>query len=282
MTDKGIKYRKLKDKLFFVYIICGSLIIIVPIFYILYYIVLKGISSINWEFFVSLPSPPGETGGGIANALVGTLILLILSGLFAIAPSIALGIYLSEHRSSKLANSVRLGVEILQSVPSIVIGIIVYIWIVRPLGGFNALSGGIALALMMIPIITKSTEETLKLIPNSLKEASMALGVPNYKTILRIILPAGLSGILNGILIAIARVSGETAPLLFTAFGNPFMSTNILKPINNLPLLIFNYAGSPYKDWHALAWGASFVLVVFVLLMNIIAKIIAKRWKVQF
>jgi phosphate transport system permease protein len=150
------------------------------------------------------------------------------------------------------------------------------------MGGFSTLSGGIALALMMIPIIAKSTEESLKLVPNKLKEASLALGVPYYKTVIKVILPTGFSGILSGILLSIARISGETAPLLFTAFGSPFMNADIFKPISNLPLLIFNYAGSPYPHWHDMAWGASFLLLMFVLFLNIIARIISRRWKVQF
>jgi phosphate transport system permease protein len=173
-------------------------------------------------------------------------------------------------------------VEILQGIPSIVIGIIAYVWIVMPLRTFSAVSGGIALGIMMLPIIVRSTEETLKLIPESLKEASLALGVPYYKTILKVIVPAGLSGIVTAVIISIARVAGETAPLLFTAFGNPFMNLNILKPVNSLPLLVFNYAASPYPEWHALAWGASLVLAVFVLALNVFAKVLTKKWKVQF
>jgi phosphate transport system permease protein len=282
ISDKNIRYRVIKDKIFFGMILTGSLVIIVPLFYILYYLISKGISSINWEFISSLPKPPGETGGGILNALVGTLILIALSSLLSVAPSITLGIYLAEQRKTRLSQAVRIGVDILQGVPSIVIGIIAYIWVVRPMGGFSAFSGGIALALMMIPIIAKSTEESLKLVPNKLKEASLALGVPYYKTVIKVILPTGFSGILSGILLSIARISGETAPLLFTAFGSPFMNADIFKPISNLPLLIFNYAGSPYPHWHDMAWGASFLLLMFVLFLNIIARIISRRWKVQF
>jgi phosphate transport system permease protein len=282
MRREKIKYRIIKDRIFSIFIFCGSLIITVPLFLLLYHIISKGIRAINWTFFVSLPVPPGETGGGISNAIIGTIMLIILSCVFSVIPSILLGIYLSENKTTKISNIVRVGVDVLQSVPSIVIGIIVYAWVVKTMGGFSALSGGFALALMMIPIITKTTEETLKLIPDKLKEAAYALGVPYYKIILRVVLPAGLSGLLTGILLAIARVAGETAPLLFTAFGNPFMNLNVLKPINNLPLLIFNYAGSPYNEWHEIAWGASFVLVVFVLLLNILAKMVARRWKVQF
>jgi phosphate transport system permease protein len=163
-----------------------------------------------------------------------------------------------------------------------VIGIIAYIWLVVSMGSFSALSGGVALGLMMLPVIITATEQTLKLIPGSLKEASLALGVSYPRTILKVILPAGVSGIVTGILLSIARVAGETAPLLFTAFGSPFMNLNVLKPINSLPLMIFNYATSPYPEWHTLAWGASFVLIVFVLGLNLFTKGVTRRWKVQF
>jgi len=208
--------------------------------------------------------------------------LIVIACSIAIPLGAFAGIYLSERKERKLAYLVSLSVEILQGIPSIVIGIIAYAWIVITLGTFSALSGGIALSIMMLPVIVRATEETLKLIPDTLKEASLSLGVPYYRTILKVILPAGASGIATGVLISVARVAGETAPLLFTAFGNPFMEMNILKPVNSLPLLIFNYATSPYPEWHALAWGASFVLVFFVLALNFFTKIITRKWKVQF
>ncbi|MGN6540686.1 MAG: phosphate ABC transporter permease PstA, partial [Ginsengibacter sp.] len=181
-----------------------------------------------------------------------------------------------------LAYYCRLAVDVLQGIPSIVIGIIIYEWIVRPMGGFSAFSGSVALALMMLPSIVKSTEETLKLLPESLKEASLALGVPYYKTMMKVIVPTGLSGILTGVILSISRVIGETAPLLFTAFGSPFMTTDIFKPMSSLPLIIFNYATSPYEDWHQLAWGASMLLILMILILNIISKIVQRKWKVQF
>jgi phosphate transport system permease protein len=192
------------------------------------------------------------------------------------------GIYLSQQKAGKFPYLTRLSVEILQGIPSIVIGIIGYLWVVVPFASFSALSGGIALAIMMLPVIVISTEETLKLIPDTLKEASLALGVPYYRTILKVILPSGLSGIVTGIILGISRIAGETAPLLFTAFGSPFMSLNVFKPMNSLPLIIFNYAASPYPEWHALAWGASLVLIVFVFSLNVISKVVTGRWNVQF
>ncbi len=280
--EKSILRRIWVDKLFKTLIIALSLSSIVPMFLILFMITQNGISVINWEFLTQLPKPVGETGGGISNAIIGTLWLIGLSFLFSVPLGVFGGIFLAESREGKLASLIRLSIEILQGIPSIVIGIIAYVWVVMPMGSFSALSGGVALGIMMLPVIVMATEETLKLVPDSLREASLALGVPYSRTIMKVILPAGLSGILSGILLGIARVAGETAPLLFTAFGSPFMNQNILKPMSSLPLTIFNYATSPYPDWHRLAWGASFVLIAFVLGLNLITKLVTQKWKVQF
>jgi phosphate transport system permease protein len=251
-------------------------------FFILFFITSKGISAVNWSFLTELPKPVGEIGGGISNAIIGTFMLIVISTAFSVPIGIFAGIFLSEYRKGGVVYLTKLCVETLQGTPSVVIGIIAYIWVVVPMGSFSVLSGGVALGLMMLPVIVTATEETLKLIPDGLREASLALGVSYPRTILKVILPAGISGILTGILLSIARVAGETAPLLFTAFGSPFMNVNILKPINSLPLMIFNYATSPYPEWHTLAWGASFVLIVFVLGLNLITKMVTKKWKVQF
>jgi len=275
--------RRLAEDIFFKGIVClFAFISLLPLFLILYYITKNGIAVINWDFLSSLPRPIGETGGGVFNAIVGTLMLIILSSVISIPCGIAAGIYLSENKAGKLASGIRLSVVVLQGTPSIVIGIIAYIWIVAPLRTFSALSGGIALSIMMLPVIVKTTEETLKLIPYHLKEASLALGVPYYRTILKVILPSGISGILTGILLSVARITGETAPLLFTAFGNQFMNTNIFKPIDSLPYRIFYYAMSPYPEWHSFAWGASFILVVLTLALNLIARGISVKWKTRF
>jgi phosphate transport system permease protein len=281
-TEKGIGFRRIKDYIIKGVIILFAAVSVVPLVLILAYIFKQGVAAINWNFFSSLPKPVGETGGGIANALLGSLMIILVAAVIAIPFGVSIGMYLSENQERRLANYTRLVVDALQGVPSIVIGIVIYIWVVKPMGSFSALSGSIALAIMMIPIISRSTEETLKLIPHSLKEASLALGVPYYKTMLKVVVPSGLSGILSGIILSIARITGETAPLLFTAFGNPFINMNILKPMHSMPLLIFNYSTSPYDDWHSLAWGAAFVLMSFVLLLNIITKIASRRWKVQF
>jgi phosphate transport system permease protein len=282
MALHRLRSRIWKDRGFKAIVILFSFLSIVPLLLILFYIIKNGILSINWEFFVELPRPVGEKGGGISNAIVGSLLLVIIAGLPSIPLGIAAGIYLSENKKSTITYWSGLAVDVLQGTPSIVIGIIAYLWVVVPMGGFSAFAGGIALGIMMLPMIVKATEETLSLIPGSLKEASLALGVPYYRTILRVILPAGVSGIMTGVLISTARVAGETAPLLFTAFGNAFMNWNLTNPVHSLPLLIYNYATSPYPEWHQVAWGASCVLVVFVLTLNLVMRTVIRRWKVQF
>ena len=282
MKGPSIKRRILYDRLFKTIIVFLTFCSVLPMFFILFFITSKGIAVINWRFLTHLPKPVGEIGGGISNAIIGTLMLVSVATLFSVPLGVFAGIFLSENRRGRLASIVRLCVETLQGIPSIVIGIIAYVWLVVSMGSFSALSGGVALGLMMLPVIITAAEETLKLIPETLREASLALGVSAPRTILKVILPAGISGIMTGILLSIARVAGETAPLLFTAFGSPFMNLNILKPMNSLPLMIFNYATSPYPEWHTLAWGASFVLIILVLGLNLFTKVVTKRWKVQF
>jgi len=282
MNDLNLKIRSVKNIIFRTVVIGIALLAILPLFFIIFYVVKEGISAINWKFLSSVAKPIGESGGGILSALAGTFILILIAAITAIPVGIAAGLYVSEHDNNKISSAIRLSVEVLQGTPSIVIGIIGYLWFVKPMGHFSALSGGIALALMMLPMIVKTAEETLRMIPFSLKEASLALGVPYYKTILKVILPAGLSGIMTGVIVGLARIAGETAPLLFTAIGNAFFSLNILKPIDSLPLLIFNYATSPYADWHKMAWGASTVLIFFILILNLITRLIVNKWKIKY
>lgn len=280
-TLRRMRYRISLSNIFYGLTVLFAFLITVPLIAIIFFVVRKGAASINWSFLVSLPKPVGEAGGGIANALAGSLVIVFLAALIAIPIGVFGGIYLSENKSSKLSYWSRLAADILQGVPSIVIGIVIYFWIVKPSGTFSAISGSVALAIMMLPVIIKSTEETLKLVPSSLKEAGFALGLPYHKVVLRVILPCGMSGILSGSILGVARIAGETAPLLFTAFGNPFININIGKPMQTLPLLIFNYATSPYEDWHNLAWGASLILLIWIFLLNITTKFATKRWKVQ-
>ncbi|HYM21292.1 MAG TPA: phosphate ABC transporter permease PstA [Candidatus Kapabacteria bacterium] len=279
--DKSLQWRILKDKLFVVFLFLFVVLTAVPLFLILYYIVSNGIAAINWDFLTQLPKPVGEVGGGVINAIVGTLILIVTATLIATPLGVLAGVYLSEYPKTKLARTAGLFVEILQGIPSIVIGIVAYVWLVEPIGNFSALSGSAALAIMMLPVIVRTTEETLKLIPNTLKEAALAMGTSHSRTIFRVIIPNSLSGIVTGISLALARIAGETAPLLFTAFGNPFINVNLLQPTHSLPLLIFNYATSPYEDWHRQGWGASLVLIVIILCFSVSSKIFIKRWTVQ-
>jgi phosphate transport system permease protein len=281
MEIGSVKYRIGKSLGFQILTITLAFACVIPLIAILIFIIKAGVTKINWHFLVNIPKPVGETGGGIANALVGSVIIIAVASVIAVPIGILAGVYLSENRKSKLAYWTRLSADILQGVPSIVIGIVAYFWLVKPLGGFSALSGSVALAIMMLPIVVRSTEETLKLLPDSLKEAAFALGMPFHRVIFKVIIPCGISGILSGVMLSIARITGETAPLLFTAFGNPYLSTNITKPMQSLPLLIFNYATSPYNDWHDLAWGASLILLMWVLLLNIFTKLITRKWKVQ-
>lgn len=279
--NKQIQYRIAKTKGIQLLIYLLAFLTVLPLIFILIYIVKAGIGVINWNFLMNIPRPVGEMGGGIANALIGTLIILFFATLIAVPIGIFAGIYLSENKTGTLNYWVSICVDVLHGIPSIVIGIIAYFWLVRPLGGFSAISGSIALAIMMLPVIIRSTEETLKLLPNSLKEAGYALGMPFHRVILKVIIPCGFSGILSGVMLAVARVAGETAPLLFTAFGNPFIEVNPGKPMQTLPLLIFNYATSSYKEWQDLAWGASVILLVLVLFFNLLTKLFTRKWKVQ-
>ena len=242
MSISNIQLRIFKDRLFLAMVVLFSFVMVAPLLLVIFHIVKNGIAVISWEFLTSLPRPMGEPGGGIVSGLAGTMLLIVLASLIAIPLGVLAGIYLVEQKKGAIATGVRLCMEVLQGIPSIVIGIVAYAWVVLSMGTFSALSGSVALAIMMLPVIVRSTEETLRLIPDNLREASLALGVSYSRTVLKIIVPSGLTGILTGVLLAIARITGETAPLLFTAFGNPFMSLNVLKPIDSLPLLIFNYA----------------------------------------
>jgi len=266
----------IKNYLFKGLIVFLSLLMLLPLLFILFFVLKNGISQLSWAFLSELPKPVGDTGGGVLNAWVGSLLLLATTSVLSVPLGIWVGIYLSEARNSKLAFCTRFCVDLLQGIPSIVMGIIAYIWVVVPSGHFSAFSGSVALSLLMIPLIVTATEETLKLIPNTLKEASLALGVPYWKTVLKVLVPTGFNGILTGILLSLSRIAGETAPLLFTAFGSPFLETSIFKPVQSLPLLIFNYATSPYEDWQRIGWGASCLLILSILGFNILAKVVKR------
>lgn len=273
--------RKIKDKLFKTSIMFFGFISIIPLAFIIIQIVSKGISVINWNFLTNLPKPAGEIGGGILNAITGSLMLIFIASVIAIPLGVSVGIFAAENKNSTIGSVLGFTVNVIQGVPSIIIGIIAYAWVVIPMGGFSAISGGIALAMMMLPMVIKSTEETVKMIPVYLREASYGLGANYTNTMIKIVIPTALNGIISGTIISIARIAGETAPLLFTAFGSPFLNGNLTKPVDSLALLIFNYAMSPYDDWHTIAWGASFILIVFVLILNLMVTMFAKKWKVK-
>jgi len=270
-------WRKFKNNLFRYVILALSLTLLIPLISIIFLIFKNGLHVLSFKFLTAVEKPMGEIGGGVANAIVGSLMVVAMASAIAIPIGIAIGVYLSEHHKGWFSETIRTCSDTLQSTPSIVIGIIAYLWIVQPMGHFSALSGGITLSIMMLPTIIKSTEETLKRIPTTLKEASFALGAPYYRTILQVVIPTGFQGILTGVLLGVARVAGESAPLLFTAFGNPFLSFTYSKPVNALPLLIFNYATSPYEDWQAFAWGSSLLLLIFVLGLSLLAKAVTKK-----
>src|SRR5450432_322823 len=259
--------------------LCGLAVVLalVPLAMILFYVISHGFSSLNWAFFTQMPKPVGEVGGGMANAIVGTLILIGIAGGLGVPVGVLSGIHLAEYGGTKFASVVRFTADVLNGVPSIVIGIFAYALVVLPVHRFSALAGGFALAIMMIPIVTRTTEELLRLVPGSLKEGALALGATRTRAMFTVILPAALPGILTGILVALARIAGETAPLLFTAFNNRYWSTSLVQPIGSLTVQIYTYAQSPYDDWIRQAWAGAFVLVSRILSLAIIARLVTRR-----
>jgi phosphate transport system permease protein len=258
--------------------VVSTILVVAPLVAIFAYLIYKGASSLNLNFFTKTPAPVGEAGGGMANAIVGSGILLALSSLLGVPVGIGAGIYLSEFgRGGKLANFVRFTADVLNGVPSIVMGIAVYSLIVLPQKHFSALSGGVALGIMMIPTITRTTEEMLLMVPNAIREAALGLGVPNWRSVLAITLKTASPGIITGCMLAFARVAGETAPLLFTAFGNQFWSASINQPIAALPLQIYVYALSPYDEWHRLAWAGALVLIVLIVVSVSLVRYVTTR-----
>ena len=251
----------------------AAAIAVVPLVVILAYLLRQGAGALSIAFFTSMPKPVGESGGGMANAIVGTLMLIGIASVVGLPIGIGAGLYLAERRGTRLANLVRFLADVLNGLPSIVMGIFAWQFLVRPFGHFSALAGGAAIGAMMIPLVTRTTEEMVRTVPQSLREAALALGYPRWRTSLQIVLRTALGGIVTGVLVAVARVAGETAPLLFTAFGNQFWSTKLTQPIAALPLQIFTYAISPYDDWHAQAWAGALVLIALVLVISLIARV---------
>jgi phosphate transport system permease protein len=256
----------------------ATLLVIAPLVAIFIDLVYKGAVSLNWNFFTKLPAPVGETGGGMANAIVGSGVLLGLASAVGVPIGIAAGIYLAEYgRGTKLSNLVRFTADVLNGVPSIVMGIAVYALIVVPEKTFSAFAGGVVLGIMMIPTVARTTEEMLLMVPHSIREAALGLGVPTWRSMLSITLKTALPGVITGFMLAFARVAGETAPLLFTALGNDFWSTSLNQPIEALPLQIYVYALSPYDEWHRLAWAGSLVLIVLIVLAVSLVRYVTSR-----
>jgi phosphate transport system permease protein len=253
------------------------LVALLPLAFILFYVVKEGIGAMNLAFFTQMPKPVGEPGGGMANAIVGTLILIGIAALLAVPIGCICGIHLSEYRKSKFSTIVRFAADVLNGVPSIVVGIFAYGIAVLPVKRFSAIAGGIALGILMLPIVVRTTEELLRLVPAGLREGALALGASRSRAIFTVIVPAALPGILTGILVALARVAGETAPLLFTSFNNRFWTTNLGQPIASLTVQVFTYAISPYEDWHRQAWAGAFLLVMMILALSMIARFAVRR-----
>lgn len=285
----NLTYRTFKDKLLF-YLICTlASLTVVPLFAIIWELIQKGYKQINWSFFTeTAPSTldamlARSTGdiipGGIANGILGTLLMVIIAAIIAIPTGILVGIHLSEHPKTKFSNITRFITDLIQGSPSIVIGIIAYTWVVKPLGSYSAFAGSVSLAIMMLPLIVRSTEETLKMLPGSLKEAGLALGASYTSVVLKILLPSAFGGLFTGILLAISRVMGETAPLMLTALGSTAINWDVLEPSSAVPLLIWEFYNDP--NLIDMIWSSSLFLLLLVLTLNLIAKRIARKWKIQ-
>ena len=247
-----------------------------PLLLILAHLLTKGASSLSLAFFTHMPTPVGESGGGMANAIVGTLVLIGIASVIGLPIGIGAGLYLAEKKSTPLASTVRFLSDVLNGLPSIVMGIFAWEVLVRPIGHFSALAGGVALGSMMIPLVARTTEEMLLVVPTSLREAALALGYPRWRTSISVVLRTALAGIVTGALVAVARIAGETAPLLFTAIGNAFWSTSLRAPIAALPLQIYAYANSPYDEWHRQAWAGALVLITIVLIISLAARFVTR------
>jgi phosphate transport system permease protein len=272
-------FRKIKNHLFLTLIILSACFVLGPLFLVLKFVFMQGWSALNLSFFTEIPKPVGEVGGGMKHAIIGTIYIVLLGACIAVPIGVTCGIYLSEFGKSKLSKTLKLTVDLLSGVPSIVIGIFAYLMVVVPLKSFSALAGGVALSIIMLPIIVKTSEEILKLVPTHIREAGLALGLPRWKVILFIILKGSVSNLLTGIILAISRAAGETAPLLFTAFGNMYLSYEIHKPMATLPVQIYTYAISPFKDWQRQAWAGAFVLMVLILTLNLFARYVLSKIK---
>jgi len=276
MNAPNHRWRKSKNAFVQALTLLCALLVLAPLALVFSHLLRSGAGALNWAFFTQLPKPVGEIGGGMANAIVGTFVLLGLASIIGVPVGVLGGVYLSEFGAARLNWAIRLGADILNGVPSIIWGIVVYALVVLPMKSFSVLAGGIVLGMMMIPLVMRTTEEVLHLVPNGYREAALALGIAQWRTVLQIVVRTALRGIITGVLLAVARVAGETAPLLFTAFGNRFWNHSLSEPIAALPLQIFTYAISPYDDWHRQAWAGALVLLMLVLAVNLSVRFLAR------
>jgi len=276
MTASNHRWRKTKNALVQALTLVCALLVIAPLAFVFYYLVKSGIGAVNWDFFTKLPKPVGEVGGGMANAIAGSFILLGIAAIIGMPVGVLGGVYLSEYASSRLTGPIRFGADVLNGVPSIIWGIVVYALMVLPMRTYSAWAGGVVLGMMMIPLIMRTTEEVLLLVPDGYREAALALGIAQWRTIAQIVVRTALKGIVTGVLLAVARVAGETAPLIFTALGNRFWNNNLSDPIAALPLQIFSYAISPYDDWHRQAWAGALVLLLLITAINVTVRVLTR------
>jgi phosphate transport system permease protein len=276
MSRRRYRLRKAIERVQWIGMLLCTSITVFFLLMILGYVIYHGAGAIDWEFLTALPLPPGESGGGIANALVGSVMVVAVATLMAVPIGMGAAIFVNEFPSARLGRTVRFMAEVLTGVPSIVVGLFAYAMVVRPMGTFSGFSGAVAYAFIMVPIILIASHEAFRLVPPSLREASLALGIPKWRTILRVVLPVSSRALITGVVLAVSRALGEAAPMMFTAFGNPFWNLNVGKPVATVPLLIYTYATGPYDDWHQKAWGASFVLLVVVLVTSVLTRAFLK------
>lgn len=269
---RNLRARYTRDRLILIVVIIGTILAALPLTLVLGYALVNGFSSLNWDFFTQGPKPPGELGGGMAPAIVGTLIITGAGLLMATPFGIGAGILLAEYPDNKLNPTLRLLSDTLNGMPAILKGLLAYVLVVKAQGSFSGLSGALAMAFIMIPIIAKTTESVLKLVPWNIREAGLALGLPRWRVIMSLVLPAARAGVVTGLLLATARAAGEAAPLIFTAFGNSLLTYNLLQPMDALPLRLYAYAISPYEDWHRQAWAAALVLLALIVLTSLVAR----------
>ncbi|MDB4876157.1 MAG: Phosphate transport system permease protein PstA [Gemmatimonadetes bacterium] len=275
-TARTLARRRVKSFIMIALTYVAALIATLPLLLILWHLAAQGASSVNWNFFTKMPAPAGEAGGGMANAIVGTGMLVLIASAIGLPIGVGAGLFLAEQRGAKLATAIRFLSDVLNGLPSIVMGIFAWQLLVRPFKHFSALAGGIALGAMMIPLVTRTTEEMIRLVPVSMREAALALGYTKWRTSLSVVLRTALPGIVTGALVAVARIAGETAPLIFTALGNQFWSVSPTQPIAALPMQIYTYALAPYDDWHAQAWAGALVLIGLVLIISLIARYVTR------